>query len=347
MLQQTTVATVVPYFERFKAKFPDVHSLAAADVDEVLRLWEGLGYYSRARNLHKAAQVIVQEHGGDFPADAVILRSLPGIGRYTAGAILSFAFDIPAAIVEANTERLYARLMALKEDVRTTSSQRLLWEFAESIVPKKRPGDFNQSLMDIGSAICRPQDPDCEHCPLARCCKAFQAGLQKELPRRKARTATTPVSEAGIVLYRKGRFLLRRRSNAERRAGMWDFVRFEIEPSDVCLLPFTQKRKRSPKSGGVRQADLFSDAGDQLPETLQDRIRGQAGCRAGLILGSMEFCYSVTRYRVRLLCFLCDADGVQRKKINDVKWFSRLQLAELPLSKTGREIAKWLESLNC
>ena len=153
MLQQTTVAAVVPYFERFTAKFPDVRSLAAAHVDDVLRLWEGLGYYSRARNLHKAALLIQQNHDGVFPADAQLLQALPGIGRYTAGAIASFAFAQPAPIVEANTERLYARLIALSADVRSTASQRTLWDFATTIVPKNRPGDFNQALMDIGTGL--------------------------------------------------------------------------------------------------------------------------------------------------------------------------------------------------
>lgn len=347
MLQQTTVATVMPYFERFKTKFPDVHSLAAADVDDVLRIWEGLGYYSRARNLHKAAQLIVAEHDGHFPTDAVVLQSLPGIGRYTAGALLSFAFARSAAIVEANTERLYARLMALKDDVRSASSQRMLWQFAEKIVPQRRPGDFNQALMDIGSAICRPQDPDCKKCPLIMCCNAFQQGLQNEVPRRKPRTPTTSVNEAGIVLHRKGKYLLRRRTNQERWAGMWDFVRFEIDHAEVCGLPFTQQKKESRKTVNVRQASLFTSAGQQLPETFQDRIHAQAGCRSGSVLQSMEFSYSVTRYRIRLWCFLCEAEEVQRKKNNKIKWFSKPQLGELPLSKTAREIANWLESLNC
>ncbi|MDA1233059.1 MAG: A/G-specific adenine glycosylase, partial [Planctomycetota bacterium] len=185
MLQQTTVAAVVPYFERFVAKFPDVDSLAHANVDDVLRLWEGLGYYSRARNLHKAAMVIQQQHGGEFPANVELLQKMPGIGRYTAGAIASFAFDQPAPIVEANTERLYARLMALTDDVRSSANQRTLWKFAGTIIPRARPGDFNQALMDIGSQLCRPQEPNCEQCPLKTCCAAFAQGIQNELPHRK------------------------------------------------------------------------------------------------------------------------------------------------------------------
>lgn len=344
MLQQTTVAAVVPYFERFTAAFPSVEALAAADIDDVLRLWEGLGYYSRARNLHKAAQAIALEHHGELPADAVTLQSLPGIGRYTAGAIVSFAFGTPAPIVEANTERLYARLIGLQDDVRSTSGQRQLWQFAESIVPRNRPGDFNQSLMDLGSRICRPKDPECLHCPLSRFCSAFRQGLQNELPRRKSAMPVTAIHEAGIVLRRKGEYLLRRRTETERWAGMWDFIRFEIEPDDVSRLPFSVPRSGTAKASRNSRT-LFSAAGESMPEDLQGEVTRQAGCRAGVVQASMEFQYSVTRYRVRLMCFLCDADGVRPRKSREVQWFSSRQLTTLPLSKTGRVIAGWLQGL--
>jgi A/G-specific adenine glycosylase len=345
MLQQTTVAAVVPYYERFTAAFPNVQALAAANVDDVLRLWEGLGYYSRARNLHKAAQVIVLEHNGRLPEDPSALQSLPGIGRYTAGAIASFAFGMPAAIVEANTERLYSRLIALQDDVRTTASQRLLWQFAESIVPSNRPGDFNQSLMDIGARICRPKDPDCEHCPLSNFCNAFQQNLQHELPQRKPATVITAISEAGVVLHRKGQYLLRRRTETERWAGMWDFVRFEIDPDIIPRLPFSVPQRRSSKASRNIQP-LFSASGEAMPEELQSQVLHQAGCRAGVVLASIEFQYSVTRYRVRLMCFLCHADGARRTKNSDVQWFNSQQLTTLPLSKTGRVIAEWLSGID-
>ena len=352
MLQQTTVAAVVPYFERFVARFPDVHSLAAAPVDDVLKLWEGLGYYSRARNLHKAAQVLVADFGGQFPADVVKLQKLPGVGRYTAGAIASFAFDQSAAIVEANTERLYARLLALQEDVRSTASQKILWSFAEELVPAKRPGDFNQALMDIGAKICRPQDPDCSQCPLGSVCGVFQAGLQDQVPVRKARTAITAVNEIGVVLAVGGRFLLRRRASSERWAGMWDFIRFEIDESDVSQLPFTQVHRESRRvpeaqviSTGARRKSksLFSASGDRLPDSLEERIRQQSGCEAGRVLGSMEFSYTVTRYKVRLLCFVCEASGEVFESSHERAWFTLEDIGSLPLSATGRRLAKWLE----
>ena len=335
MLQQTTVAAGVPYFERFTARFPDVQSLAEADVDEVLRLWEGLGYYSRARNLHRASQAVVSEHAGQFPSEVEALQTLPGIGRYTAGAISSFAFDQPAAIVEANTERLYARLLALREDVRASASQKLLWQFAEELVPEKRAGDFNQALMDIGSKLCRPMDPDCESCPLQKFCVAFQQGLQKEVPVRKPAVAITPISELAVVLMDRERFLLRRRTESERWAGMWDFARFEISAEESAALPLVQKRGRSKS--------LFSPEGLELPEFAVQKTQSQIGLKPGPVVASMEFSYSVTRYKVQLICFACSAHRARGKLSDGVQWFSLEELPELPLSMTGRRIADWLK----
>ena len=334
MLQQTTVAAVVPYFERFTARFPDVQSLAEADVDEVLRLWEGLGYYSRARNLHRASQAVVSEHSGQFPSEVEVLRTLPGIGRYTAGAISSFAFDQPAAIVEANTERLYARLLALREDVRTSASQKRLWQFAEELVPEKRAGDFNQALMDIGSKLCRPADPDCESCPLQKHCGAFQQGLQKDVPVRKPPAAITAITELAVVLMDREQFLLRRRTENERWAGMWDFVRFEISAEESSGLPLVQKRGRSKS--------LFSPEGLELPEFAIQKTQSQVGLKPGPIAASTEFSYSVTRYKVQLICFTCSVRRGRGKLSDGVQWFSLDELPELPLSMTGRRIADWL-----
>ena len=339
MLQQTTVAAVIPYFERFTNRFPDVHALAEAPVDEVLKLWEGLGYYSRARNLHKAAAMVVSEHAGTFPGDADQLQELPGVGRYTAGAIASFAFDLPAPIVEANTERLYARLLALQEDVRASSSQKQLWQFAEAIVPPQRAGDFNQAVMDIGAQICRPTDPDCSQCPLNKLCGAFRSGQQHELPRRQPRTAITQISELAVVPSQNGRFLLRRRAEDERWAGMWDAARLEVSDETRLQIPCTQNLKRSGKS---RERSLISTPASVLAADLQEKIEQQCGARPGTILDSMELTYSVTRYRVRLLTITCAVQGPV-SLTPDAAWFAASELKDLPLSRTGRQIAEWLQ----
>jgi A/G-specific adenine glycosylase len=187
MLQQTTVAAVVPYFERFLARFPTVGELADASEDEVLRQWEGLGYYSRARNIHKTAKLIVAERRGRFPDEVEQLIRLPGIGRYTAGAIASFAFDRPAPIVEANTLRLYCRLTGYAGDPRSAAGQRLLWEFAERVLPRRSPGRFNHALMELGATHCTPAEPDCPRCPVRSCCRAFAEGSQASIPRPASR----------------------------------------------------------------------------------------------------------------------------------------------------------------
>jgi len=344
MLQQTTVAAVVPYFERFLAKFPDVRSLAAANIDDVLRLWEGLGYYSRARNLHKAAMAIERDHGGVFPNDADALQLLPGVGRYTAGAIASFAFDQPAPIVEANTERLYARLMALTEDVRSSASQRLLWDYATEIVPRRRPGDFNQALMDIGSQICQPNQPNCPACPLKSCCEAFASGNQNELPVRKPRIAITKVDEICVVIRSRNKYLLRRRSEGERWAGMWDFVRLELSAAEVKLLP-TARNSYQAKTKISAARNVFRSVYNGLPDMVQKRILEQIGAKVGRVVAALEFSYSVTRYRVRLKSFLCDSNVTRNSQAENTQWFTARELVELPLSRTGRQVADWLASL--
>ena len=218
MLQQTTVAAVVPYYERFLARFPTVQALARASEHDVLRLWEGLGYYSRARNLRRAAQQIVSEWNGTIPHDLADLVRLPGIGRYTAGAIASLAYDRPAPIVEANTLRVYARLLAFGGDVHSTGGRNVIWNFAERAVPRRSAGVFNQALMDLGATICTPAEPACERCPVRSCCRAFRDGVVHEIPRPRVRPQTTFVDEA-MVAVRRGRALSAAAKSCRESAG--------------------------------------------------------------------------------------------------------------------------------
>src|SRR5688572_29268824 len=157
MLQQTQVATVIPYYERWLSRFPDSSTLAAADESEVLSVWQGLGYYSRARNLHRAARHIVAHHRGAMPDDPEQIRALPGVGRYTAGAVASFAFDLPEPLVDANVARVLARLLNLSEPIDSTAGQRALWKEATELVPQKAPGEFNAALMELGAILCKPR----------------------------------------------------------------------------------------------------------------------------------------------------------------------------------------------
>ena len=176
MLVQTTVAAVIPYYERFLARFPTAEALAAADEADVLKAWEGLGYYRRARQLREAARAIVRDHGGSVPADVEALRALPGVGRYIAGAVLSLAFDRPAPIVEANTQRVLARWLAWPEDLQTPASRARLWQAAERLVPPDGAGRFNQAFMELGATVCTPRAPLCLVCPVAAECRARARG---------------------------------------------------------------------------------------------------------------------------------------------------------------------------
>jgi A/G-specific adenine glycosylase len=223
MLQQTGVGTVLPYYERFLAAYPTVEALAQARVEEVVELWAGLGYYSRARNLHAAARAVVELHSGAFPADLTALQALPGVGRSTAGAILSIAFDISAPILDGNVRRVLCRLFALAEDPRGQAAERKLWAWAETLTPADRPHDYAQAIMDLGATLCTPKNPDCPRCPLAALCQARAQGLERELPLTRRKKAVPTIIQVALLLETKGRFLVRRRPLSGMLGGLWEF----------------------------------------------------------------------------------------------------------------------------
>ena len=316
MLQQTTVTAVKPYFDRFVQRFPTVHELAAADESDVLRLWEGLGYYSRARNLHRAAQVVVKDFAGEFPSDPEVLQSLPGVGRYTAGAIASFAYDQRAPIVEANTLRLYCRLLGYDGDPRSTAGQRALWDFAEQILPKGNDGagEFNQALMDLGATVCTPTAPECPRCPARPYCVAAAEGRQHELPRPAKRPEITAVTEAYVAIEQKGAYLLRQRTASERWAGLWDFLRYTTD-DPVSL------------------------------ESLRQQVTSQSGLQVELGPQIAEFQHSVTRYRITLKCHLARPTGGTLAIVDTpAAWVTPNHFGDYPLSVTGRKLAEVIAS---
>lgn len=320
MLQQTTVAAVMPYYERFLSRFPSVRALAAAKEDDVLRAWEGLGYYSRARNLLRTARRLIDEHAGVFPGDVQDLMALPGIGRYTAGAIASFAFDVPAPIVEANTLRLYCRLLGYDSDPRSAHGQRLLWSFAAQLVPSRGPGDFNQALMDLGATLCTPLDPDCPACPLKSGCRSLSTGRVDEIPVSAPRKAITEVTEASVAVRRRDTYLLRRRGNDERWAGLWDFLRFQLSPAR--------------KGDGPAESEL---------RDLVERVRAASGLKIHTPAHLQTLRHSVTRYRITLHCLTGDVYGGRLRSSNTtIRWVKPSQFANYPLSVTGRKFARLL-----
>jgi A/G-specific adenine glycosylase len=222
MLQQTRVATVIPYYECFLARFPTIEDLARAPVDQVLAAWSGLGYYRRARHLHAAARRILSEHGGRFPRSANAVRDLPGVGRYTAGAIRSIAFGEPEPVVDGNAARVLARLLALDGDPRAAPAAGRLWAAAADLVDRRRPGDFNQALMELGATVCTPASPDCPICPWSPDCRARREGRQAEIPARRARAATAVERAAAAVFRRSGRCLLVQRREPGLLEGLWE-----------------------------------------------------------------------------------------------------------------------------
>lgn len=223
MLQQTTVAAVVPYFNRFVAAFPTLADLAAADEQRVLKLWEGLGYYRRARHLHAAAKQLVAEHPAEPPDDPDVWAALPGVGRYILGAVLSQAFERKLPIVEANSLRVLARLWGYRGDPREGEGKAWVWRAAEAVLPAKRVGDFNQALMELGALVCTPTAPDCPNCPLAKVCVANRDGLQAVIPPPKKAKEIVLVDEVGVVIRDGGKVLLcQRRSDSGRWQNMWE-----------------------------------------------------------------------------------------------------------------------------
>ncbi|WP_428262054.1 A/G-specific adenine glycosylase [Haliangium sp.] len=241
MLQQTRVATVVPYFERWMERFPTIDSLARGSLDEVLALWSGLGYYSRARNLHRCARAVCEQHGGRLPRSAEGLRALPGIGPYTAGAIASIAFGLREPVVDGNVARVLARLYAIDDDVKSPSVVRTLWRRAAELVPVHAPGDFNQGLMELGATVCTPTRPSCLVCPLCELCRARAQGRADELPVMPARRRPDelPLIDAGALwIERRGRLLLARRRPQGLYGGLWELPQAEApgQPRDLLAV---------------------------------------------------------------------------------------------------------------
>jgi A/G-specific adenine glycosylase len=245
MLQQTQVATVIPFFQRWMKRFPDFLALAAASEAEVLAQWQGLGYYARARNLHRAAQHVSEHHGGTLPDDPDAITALPGVGRYTAGAVASFAFDRPAAAVDANIARVLARLLNLREPIDSPRGMARVWELAEALLPRSGGRLHNSALMELGALLCTPRKPQCLLCPVREHCGAAAAGDPETIPVKKPRRPTIALEEncAWIV---DGRRVLLERQTGSRWRGLWKLPRLPAPPQREPLLraeyPFTHHR---------------------------------------------------------------------------------------------------------
>ena len=233
MLQQTRVETVIPYWERFLARFPDIEALATADTDAVLSAWSGLGYYSRARNLQRAARQLMERHDGALPRDPAALRELPGVGRYTAGALASIAFDAPEPVLDGNVTRVLTRWLGIEEEVPRPAVQERLWAEAGALVRGASPGDLNQALMELGATVCTPRAPRCDACPWRRRCRARAAGTAESLPRKTPKRAPRAVEAVAGWLERRGRALVVQRPADGLLAGLWELPGGALRPGEA------------------------------------------------------------------------------------------------------------------
>ncbi len=277
MLQQTQVDTVIPYYERWLKKFPDFETLAAADEATVLKFWQGLGYYRRAKMLHQTAKAVFEIHAGKLPSHPAELLNLPGIGRYTAGAIASIAFDAKAAIVDGNVIRIITRINAIKDNTAEKSTLEKIWQIAGDWLPEKNTGDFNQAMMELGATICKPQNPDCERCPVAKYCDAQKTGTPENYPFKNPGAKITKLKEFAFFMRDKQkRILVKKQRKGERWADLWTLPHFQKIEDGLTVLGLEKnqiKKLRRDKHAFTRYSITL--------ETFHATAQGKA-CNPGM-----------------------------------------------------------------
>jgi A/G-specific adenine glycosylase len=316
MLQQTQVATVIPYYRRFLERFPTAAALAAAPLTEVLKAWEGLGYYARARNLHQAAREIAERYGGQLPASYAELRALPGFGDYTAGAVAAIAFGQPVAAVDGNVKRVLARLFALQEDVRRGATARQLKEIAAALVDPEAPGEWAQALMELGATVCLPQAPKCLLCPLNNLCQARLLGLERSLPVKPAKKPLPHYDVTAAVINHNGQVLIAQRPPEGLLGGLWEFP------------------------GGKQEA------GETLADCLRREIKEELDLEieVGQLMISVKHAY--THFKITLHAFCCRLLKGQPRALGvaDWRWATLAELDAFPFPRTDLKIIETLRN---
>ncbi len=312
MLQQTRVDTVIPYYVKWMERFPNIKKLAEAEIDDVLKIWEGMGYYRRAHNLYQAAKRIINECNGVFPKDLEAIESLPGIGPYTAAAIAAFAYEVDVIAYDGNLRRVLSRLFDYSEDPRSPKGERTLVSRALEWMPSGSASKFNQALMDLGALICLPRTPQCLSCPLQSHCQAFAAGVQEDRPVRRKRESIPHFTVTAGVLERNGKVLIARRPEGELLGGLWEF------PGGKCM----------------------------RDETLEDCLLREWGEELGLEISMGEalgvFSHAYTHFRVTVHAFKCSA-GLGEPKAHEhseLRWVKPNELRSYPMGKVDREISR-------
>ena len=317
MLQQTQVDTVIPYFQRFISRYPDVYTLASAPLESVLKFWEGLGYYSRARNLHKTARIIAEEWDGRLPDNAAQLETLPGIGRYTAGAIASIAFGERAAVLDGNVIRVFSRLLDLTDDVTRSATKSVLWRQAEDWLPTKRVGDYNQALMELGRTVCKPRNPLCLHCPINEHCRAYANDTQESRPVKKKKPPTPHYDvAAGIIRNEAGHILIAQRPLDGLLGGLWEFP------------------------GGKQES------GESLRDCLRRELQEELAIE--VLVGDLFVVvkHAFTHFKITLHAFECRYLGGEPQKlgVQDWVWTTEDHLGDYSFGKADRQVIKALQN---
>jgi len=317
MLQQTQMDTVLPYFDRWMKALPSLEALAAADEKRVLKLWEGLGYYSRARNMHQSAKLLVEDKGGRFPEDFESILALKGVGRYTAGAIASIAFNQPKPIADGNVLRVLSRLYALKEPI--DGNIEIFWKLQESLIPKENPRDFNQGLMELGALICTPQNPACALCPVSAFCKAYKEGDPEAYPIRSPRKKTVKVEAAALALKKDGKYLLRLRPLGGIMGGLWEFPEWKMARDKALAV-----EKKSNR--------------------LKNLAKKEFGTNGIKIKHAGRIKRNYTHYLESLDVFTAELDkNISPKTVWEHVWASPKEFSKYPFSSAHAKIAAFLK----
>jgi len=319
MLQQTRVDQATPYFNRFIEKFPTVYDLAEADQQDVLKVWEGLGYYSRARHLHAAAQLVVEEFDGNVPDTWDEITELKGVGPYTASAILSIAFQKKYAVVDGNVIRVLSRYLGIEDDVRATKTKNAIQEAADELIPEERPGDFNQAVMELGATVCTPSNPECEKCPLQAGCVAYKTVKTDEIP-YKSPTRKRPHHQigVGIIMNEKEEVLIALRPEDAMLGGMWEFP------------------------GGKQEE------GEEMEQTVMRELKEELSVDVSIIKPFMKLDHAYSHFKITLHAYLCElkSGAPEPKSSQEIRWITINELENYPFPKANRKLTEKLMHLN-
>lgn len=315
MLQQTQVVKVLEYYSRFLKAFPTVEALARADLQDVLKQWEGMGYYSRARNLHRAAGLIVDEYDGHIPVHYDDFHALPGVGDYIAAAVLSIAFRQPYAVVDGNVKRVLARLFCLKEPVNDTRAKRMYQEKAEQLLDRHHPDVYNQAIMELGALICRPQTPQCDACPIQPSCEAFRSGTQQDFPVRKKRKPVPEYNIAVGVVQKGEQLLITRRKTDGLLGGLWEFPGGKIKTDEAAA--------------AACQREILEEV------NLQVRVDEKV----------TEVRHAYTHFKIKLDVFLCQyiSGEVELNGPIDFRWIHLHEVDDFPFPKANHKFIPLLK----